>query len=117
MIHPFKISLVQAAKRAPPRVLVQDLRFRRYAGDKDHTATWLKRPWFANNLSDPQIKIDAQLFSPFSSKFKGLIRVVFSRFVEIHVYLPHISGHFRMDISNSVGMRHHFIEINYSVNI
>jgi hypothetical protein len=37
VIHPFKIGLVQAAKRAPPRVLVQDLRFGRYAGDKDHT--------------------------------------------------------------------------------
>ena len=40
MIHPFKISLVQAAKRAPPRVLVQDLRFGKYAGDKDHIKIW-----------------------------------------------------------------------------
>jgi hypothetical protein len=37
VIHPFKISLVQTANRAPPRVLIQFLRFGRYAGDEDHT--------------------------------------------------------------------------------
>ena len=37
VIHPFKIGLVQAANRTPPRVLVEDLRFGRYAGDKDHS--------------------------------------------------------------------------------
>ena len=37
VIHPLIISLVQTANRAPPRVLVQYLRFRRYAGDKDHS--------------------------------------------------------------------------------
>jgi len=36
VIHPLKIGLVQTANRAAPRVLVQYLRFWRYAGDKDH---------------------------------------------------------------------------------
>jgi hypothetical protein len=37
VVHPLKISLVQTAKRAPPRVLIQFFRFGRYAGDEDHT--------------------------------------------------------------------------------
>ena len=40
VIRPFKISLVQTANRAAPRVLVQYLRFGRYAGDEDHIKIW-----------------------------------------------------------------------------
>jgi hypothetical protein len=43
VIYPFKISLVQTAKRAPPRVLIQFLRFGRYACDEDHTGVSLFR--------------------------------------------------------------------------
>jgi hypothetical protein len=49
VIHPFKISLVQTAKRAPPGVLVQYLCFGRYAGDEDHTGVSLFH-WLRMNL-------------------------------------------------------------------
>ena len=40
VIYPFKVGLMQTADRAPPGILVQYLRFGRYAGDKDHIKIW-----------------------------------------------------------------------------
>ena len=54
VIHPFKISLVQTANRAPPGVLVQYLCFGRYAGDEDHWKIWspgVMEYWPIGNLA------------------------------------------------------------------
>ena len=59
MIHPFKISLVQTTNRAAPWVLVQYLRFGRYAGDEDHKKFGVLECWSTGLL---EIKIGVGSF-------------------------------------------------------